>query len=297
VGFAAVATAAILWAFGGTYARTLIDKGASPLEITEARAWIAFLALGAYAVWRGKRAENPPHPLFVVALGIAIATANYFYYSAIADLPVAVAIVIQYTAPAMVVAWLAVVLRRLPSLRVGLALLGAVFGVALLADLPNVLSDSAVSLSGKGIAAALISAVAFAGYILLGERVVPAYGPEGALARGFGVASAGWIVVQATRGRPDTLLDGSLLPGIVLIAVVATIIPFVLFLWGLQRIGASRAGIVSTLEPLSAAILAYFWLDQTLDAWQFAGAALVVVAIAVVQSEREQAAPAPSPLE
>jgi drug/metabolite transporter, DME family len=297
VGFAAVAVAAVLWAFGGTYARTLIDKGASPLEITEARAWIAFLALGAFTLWRGKRVETPPPPLFVVCLGVAIAMANYFYYSAIADLPVAVAIVIQYTAPAMVVMWLALARRQVPSARVGLALLGAVAGVALLAELPKVLSNAALSLSGKGIAAALVSAVAFAGYILLGERVVPAYGPEGALARGFGVASVGWIVVQATRGRPDTLLDGSLLPGIVLISVVATIIPFMLFLWGLQRIGASRAGIVSTLEPLSAALLAYFWLDQSLDATQFIGAALVVIAIAVVQSEREQAVPAPAPLE
>jgi len=300
VGFLAVSAAAVLWAFGGTYARTLIDRGASPYEITEARAWIAFLALGALLLWRrrgGSSRAAPPPLVFTIGFGLSIAAANLLYYSAISALPVAVAIVIQYTAPAMVVGWLALAERRPPSKHVVWALVAAVAGVALLAELPRILTSGGRILSGRGVAAALGSAVAFAAYILLGERVVPAYGPEGALVRGFGVAGVLWIAVQATRGRPDTLLDPAMLPGVVVIGIVATVIPFMLFLWGLQRIGASPAGIVSTLEPLSAALLAYVWLGQGLDAWQLAGAALVVAAIGVVQSEQAEAAPAPAPLE
>jgi drug/metabolite transporter (DMT)-like permease len=295
LGFLAVSGAAVLWAFGGTYARTLIDKGASPLEITEARAWIAFLALGAWTVWRG-RARPPAEPCppwIVVLFGLSIAAANYFYYSSVATLPVAVAIVIQYTAPGLVVLWLAVAARRRPSVRVVAALAAAFAGVALLSELPDVLSGGGTSLAPRGVAAAIASAFAFASYIITAERVEKSAGPVGSLARGFGVASVLWIVIQATRGRPDTLLDSLILPGVIVLAVVATIIPFSLFLWGLARIGPSRAGIVSTLEPLSAAILAYFWLDQSLGGVQIAGAALVVAGIAVVQSERAEAATVP----
>jgi DME family drug/metabolite transporter len=233
----------------------------------------------------------------VVGFGLSIAAANYFYYTAIASLPVAIAIVIQYTAPGMVVLWLTAVEGRRPSRRVVGAIVAAVAGVAMLSELPAAVLSGETSLAGRGVAAAFASAFAFAGYILLGERMGAAYGPEGALVRGFGVASLLWIVVQATRGRPDTLFDGSLLPGIVLLGFSATIVPFMLFVWGLQRIGASRAGIVSTLEPLSGAVFAYIWLDQRLDAWQLAGAALVLAGIAVVQSEQEEAAPSPTPLE
>ena len=233
----------------------------------------------------------------MVGFGLSIAAANYFYYSAIELLPVAVAIVVQYTAPAIVVLWLATVERRRPSRRVVWSLAAAVAGVALLAELPNALANGHTSLSAKGVAFALTSAVAFAAYIVIGERVVLTYGPDGALARGFGVAAILWIVVQATRGRPDTLLDGSLLPGIVLLGFIATVIPFMLFVWGLTRIGAARAGIVSTLEPLSAAFFAYVWLGQHLDAWQLAGAVLVIGAVAVVQSEQVGTVPAPAPLE
>ena len=302
LGFLAVSAAAILWAFGGTYARTLIDDGASALEITEARAWIAFLALGSWTFLRSRRGrEVAPRERcpawIVVVFGLSIAAANYFYYSAVGSLPVAVAIVIQYTAPGLVVLWLAFASRKAPSSRVVLALIAALGGVALLSELPEVLSGGGTSLSARGVAAAIVSAFAFASYIITGEYVERAAGPVGSLARGFGIASMLWIVIQATRGRPDTLLDSSLVPGVILLGIVATIIPFSLFLWGLARIGPSRAGIVSTLEPLSAAVLAYFWLDQSLSGIQIAGAALVVAGIAVVQSERVEATPSPSPLD
>ncbi|MGH2727391.1 MAG: EamA family transporter [Actinomycetota bacterium] len=298
LGFLAVSGAAVLWAFGGTYARTLIDDGASPLEITEARAWIAFLALGAWTLWlarsRPAREGSESCPAWIVVLfGLSLAAANYFYYSAVASLPVAVAIVIQYTAPGLVVLWLAFAQRRPPSRRVVAALVAAFAGVALLSELPDALSGSGTSLAPRGVAAAIASAFAFAAYIVTGERVEKAAGPVGSLARGFGVATLLWIVVQATRGRPDTLLDTSFLAGILVLGTAATIVPFFLFLWGLARIGPSRAGIVSTLEPLSAAFLAYVWLDQSLGGIQIAGAALVVAGIAVIQSERSETAAVP----
>jgi drug/metabolite transporter, DME family len=300
-GFAAVASAAVLWAVSAIYARKLIDRGAAPIELSAARAWIAFLALGVVVLWRRRLGTRPREPRpsipVVMGFGLAIAGANYFYYSAIRELPVAVAIVIQYTAPALVMLWLAAAEGKRPSRRVVWALVAAIAGVALLSDLPLVLSSGDAALSGKGVAFALGSAVSFASYIVLGERMAPAYGPEGTLMRGFGVAGALWLVLLATRGRPDTLLDGSLLPGVVLLGFTATVIPFMLFIWGLQRIRASRASIVSTLEPLSAAFLAYVWLHQSLDAWQLAGAAFVIGAVAVVQTEQEDTIPAPAPLE
>jgi drug/metabolite transporter (DMT)-like permease len=301
-GLAAVSAAAILWAISAIYARTLIDKGASPLEIAAARAWIAFAVLGAVVWLRRSRDRTPmdaapPARWVVVAFGLSIAGANYFYYSAIARLPVAVAIVIQYTAPALVVLWLAGVERKRPSTRVLWALAAAIAGVALLSRLFDALSSEGTALSTTGILFALGSAVSFATYIVLGERMAPAHGPEGTLARGFGVAGALWIIVQITRGRPDTLLDGSLLPGVILLGFIATVIPFMLFVWGLQRIGAARAGIISTLEPMSAAFLAYVWLDQTLDAWQIAGAGLVIIAIAVVQTAQASTVPTSAPLD
>jgi drug/metabolite transporter (DMT)-like permease len=73
---------------------------------------------------------------------------------------------------------------------------------------------------------------------------------------------------------------------VLFLAVATTIAPFVLFVWGLQRIRASDAAIVSTFEPLAAALIAFGWLGQTLSPWQIAGGGLVIAGIALVQMER-----------
>jgi drug/metabolite transporter (DMT)-like permease len=122
--------------------------------------------------------------------------------------------------------------------------------------------------------------------MVTGERMGRWLGPRDAVLRGFAVASVLWIVVQATRGRPDTLLDPKFIPGVLFLAIATTIAPFVLFAWGLGRVRVSDAGIVSTLEPLFAAVIAWVWLGQTLSPWQLAGALLVMIGIGLVQAER-----------
>lgn len=300
LGYLAVACAAALWAFGGTYARTLIDRGASPLEITEARAWIAAVGIGGLVLLRRRvaPADRGRAPVVVVAaFGLSIAAANYTYYKAIASLPVAVAIVVQYTAPALVVLWLASVRHVRPSRRVVTALVLAMGGVALLAELPHVIATGHTRLSSGGFLAAGISAIAFSAYILLGERLRSELTPEHALFQGFLVAGIFWVAVQLFRGTPHTLTSGRFLPGVVIIGVISTIAPFLLFIWGLGHVGASRAGIVSTLEPLSGALLAYVWLHQTLTPLQLAGGAMVIAGVATVQAEQTRAVPEPAPLD
>lgn len=292
LGYLAIATAALLWAVGATVASRLLDRGASTVELTAARAWLGALGLAAIVAAMGKRRASAQRGLGLrasVPFGLGIAAVNFTYYLAISRLPVAIAIVIQYTAPGLVVLWVAAVDRARPTARVLGALALAFAGVALLAELPALIARGELTLDGVGLLAAIGSAVSFATYMLLGERLARRYRSEGALLRGFAVSSVFWIAVVAARGRPDTLLDPSFTAGILFVALGATLAPFALFLWGLGYVGASRAGIVSTLEPLIAAVLAYAWLGQSLTGWQLAGGAMVLAGIGVIQSERPRA--------
>lgn len=299
-GYLAIGTAAVLWSLGGSLGRIIIDRGASPLEIAEARAWLASLTFGAIVYVQKRRGlpnRGAVRPWMPIVFGLSIAAANYFYYTAIGLVPVAVAIVIQYTAPGIIVLYLAFAERRRPSSRVVWSLVLALAGVVLLAELPAVLASGSTDLSMVGVAAAAASAIGFASYILTGEHMQRAYGPEGSLFRGFLVAGVFWLLVQLPRGVPRTILAADTFPGVVAIAIGATIIPFALFVWGLGRIGPARAGIASTLEPVSAAFVAWVWLGQTLSPVQIGGAAMVVAGIAVIQSEERATVPEPAPLE
>src|SRR5712692_1814704 len=288
VGYLAAAAAAVLRAVGGAYARHLLDRGATFVELTEGRAWITAPVLGGVLWLRRRPADRSEHvsPLLVVAFGLSIAGANFMYYASLSKLPVAVAITVQYTAPALVVGWTILAEGVRPSRRVVGALVAAMAGVALLAELPVVLRERHFRLSPAGFGFSAAAAIAFSVYMITGERLGRRIGARRAVTRGFFVASVLWLVVQLIRGRPHTLLDARFVPGMLFLAVATTVAPFWLFVWGMGRVRASNAGIVSTLEPLTAALIAYVWLGQSLSAWQIAGAALVLCGIAVVQLDR-----------
>jgi DME family drug/metabolite transporter len=288
LGYLAISSAAVLWALGGALGRFLLDRGASAVELTEARAWIAAAGTGLVVVLRNRRSGprrrgSRPSIALVIAFGLSIAAANLAYYLAIALLPVAVAIVIQYTAPGLVVAYSALVTRRRPSGRVLAALGLTVAGVALVSQADRVLIKAGIAMPPAGLVAAAAASLAFAAYLVTGERLGRALGAERAVFEGFMVAGAFWVIVQAVRGRPDTLLDFDLLPAIAFLGIFTTLVPFSLFIWGLGYVEAARAGIISTLEPLIAAVIAFLWLGQTLTPLQVVGGLFVVVGIALVQ--------------
>lgn len=287
-GGAAIALAAALWAVAAVVAADLFADGVSPVHLVEARAFItaAGLALAASA-WR-RPAPGTGRPGVVVALGAALALVNASYYTAIDHLPVAIAIVLQYTAPVLVVTYIAASRRTRPAPEIVAALAAAVAGVVLVSEVPG---GDLGRIDLFGFAMGLVSALMFAAYTLLAERAGPVYGPAGTMMRAFAVASAIWLVFQAPQGVPDALFAASNIGRVLFVGLFGTLAPFVLFVWGVERIRAERAAIVATLEPVVAAIAAWVWLGQRLTPLQVAGGGLVVAAVGAVQGRSRHPVP------
>jgi drug/metabolite transporter, DME family len=279
LGYAAIAGAAACWAVAAIVARRLFDDGVSPLELSAARSVIT--GLGLAFLLRQDHVGRQRAPLItIIGLGLSIALVNASYYLAIERLSVAVAIVLQYMAPALVVTWIALRARRVPSRQVGLALFAAVVGVILVVELVG--SDIG-RLNAAGVGFGLGSAVLFATYTLLAEPVASAYGSLGAMARAFAVAGIFWILYLVATGWPDALFESGVFPRVLFVGLAGTLIPFSLYVWGIARVRAERATIAATLEPVFAAIAAWVWLNQTLSVTQLIGGALVLVAVATLQ--------------
>ncbi|MGH2700550.1 MAG: EamA family transporter [Actinomycetota bacterium] len=287
VGLAAVALAAALWALGAAIASSLFDDGVKPLELAEARSVVSALGLALVpAAWR--KPVSPPEPPVrrsLVALGACIGLVNAVYYVAIERLPVAVALVLQYTAPAIVVIWTALRLRARPRNDVLFAVTLALAGVALVSGL---LGAEIGSADGLGVVMGLASAILFATYTLVGESVIFTYGALGAMFRAFSIAGAGWIAWQLFNGWPAELFEPANLPRVLLVGVMATLVPFFLYLWGVERVKAERAAIAATLEPVLGAVVAWLFLDQSLGVVQIVGGGLVIVAVILIQTSRKE---------
>ena len=68
--------------------------------------------------------------------------------------------------------------------------------------------------------------------------------------------------------------------------VLGTIAPFVLSIGALQHLPATTVTIVATFEPVAAAVVAWAWLGETLDAVQIAGGAVVLAGILLAETSR-----------
>lgn len=282
-GLGAIALAAALWSVAAVAARNLFDRGVDPIELAQARAVITAAGLSLIPRARRGKGQGPLTP--VILLGVAIALVNAVYYMAIARLDVAVALVLQYTAPALVVVWVGLMARRAPAREVIASLVVTSLGVVLVS---GVLWADVGPIDPVGVLFGLASAVLFATYTLLSEKAGETHGVLGALLRGFIAAAVMWVAFQATRGWPEELFAPENLLGVAFVGVAGTLMPFILFLWGVQQVRAERAAIAATLEPIIAAIAAWIWLGQVLEPIQLLGGALVLGGVAALQVRRRE---------
>ena len=294
-GVLAVALAAALWAGAAAVASSLFDRGVEPIELVAARAVVATVGFALIpAAWssRGRREQTAGRQkvVWVVALGLALALVNLAYYVAIERLAVAVAIVLQYSAPALVVLWTTFVARRRPSGQVVIALVAAMAGVVLVSE---VVGGDLGSFDALGVAMGLASAILFASYTLLSERVERYYGPLNAVFRAFAIASLVWIVFLVPRGWPSPFLESENILPILFVGLAGTLAPFSLYVWGVSHIRSERASIAATLEPVLAALFAWLWLEESLSPVQIAGGALVLGAVLALQVRRNALTGAP----
>lgn len=220
-------------------------------------------------------------PLLVVFGVVGIAAVNLSYYEAISRLPLGVALVIQYTAPLLLLGF-----ARLRGRRVGVRLWVA--GVLTLVGCYFVVGAYDASLrelNAVGAAFAVSSALVFAAYLLMAERILRTYTPWGLLLYGLGVATVAWSLYRIPTRLPWelALANWPLIAGVVLIA---TLVPYVLTLGAVSLLPAARVGLTSTFEPVVGALAAFALLGEVLGPLQLLGGALVLSGIALVQTVR-----------
>jgi len=297
LGYAMVIAAATLFGINGAVSKVALSSGMSALRLTEARSAGAFVGLTALALaTRPASLRLRPGEWWRLAIfGVAgVAWVQLFYFLAIDRLPIGIALLIQYLGPLLVALWVVGVRHEPVRRRVWVALAFSLVGLALMVQLWR-----GVTLDGLGVVFALIAAVVFAAYLLLAEREVAGRDAISLLAWGFLFATVFWTLVQPWWSFPagavgstvplEGRLAGLHLPvwALVLwVVVLGAIVPFVLIVGALRHVPATRVGIVAMLEPVVATVVAWIWLRQSLSAAQLAGAAVVLVGVALAQTAR-----------
>ena len=132
-----------------------------------------------------------------------------------------------------------------------------------------------------GIIYAVASAVIYSVYIIVGTGVMKKVSAMQSSLVIFTSAALVYGTLIAFKGShfPTTSSGWWSLAGIV---ILATVIPVVTFLAGLERIGPTNASLLSTLEPVVTVLLAAWLFAERLETITLIGGALILVAVVVL---------------
>jgi drug/metabolite transporter (DMT)-like permease len=129
-----------------------------------------------------------------------------------------------------------------------------------------------------GVMWALMASLIYSFYIMIADRVVK----QGSAIQSSTVilASAGVVTGVLMVGTgPHLPTTGPGWAAIAAVVVVATVIPIVTFLSGLERIGPTNAAMLSVLEPLVTVVLGALLLGETLTSAMLLGGGLILGAV------------------
>jgi drug/metabolite transporter (DMT)-like permease len=215
---------------------------------------------------------------------LGVAASNYFYYVAIQRTSVAIAIIVQYTAPVWVLLYVVARGQQKLSLQKVAAVGVAIAGIALTIGIVGAKSASSFRLDGYGFFAALLASFSFAFYNVGGHRILARHDRWRVLVWTLISAAVFWLFVNP----PWRVFAAHYAPAqwafLFIFSMISVLGSFSLYFLGLQHLEPTRAIIASCLEPVFSILLAAAFLGEGLRPIQTLGIVLVLSAIVIVQS-------------
>jgi len=285
---------AFTFGMSGPFAKSLMVAGWSPMAAVTARLAGGALVMAVFAtiVKPDWVREARQHARVVIAYGLVpIAGAQLCYYNAVSHLSVGVALLLEYTAPILVVGWIWATTRRRPR---GMTLAGVGLAVAGIVLVLDILSGAA-HVNAIGVAWALAAAICAACYFMMSDEVT---------ADGSGLSSitlsAGGLVVGAvavgllglsgvmplTFTANDAAVAGLTVPWwvpVIVLSVVSTAIAYTLGISGVARLRPSFASLLGLGEVLFAVLSAWVLVGEAVTLTQAVGGVVVLLGLALAR--------------
>lgn len=273
--------AAVLWGTTGT-SQALAPASASPLAVGALRLAVGAAALlllaGARGVLTRDTFARARGPIVVAALGIA--TYQLAFFSGVRLAGVAVGTLVGIGSSPIFAGLLAWgVEGRRPERRWYLATGMAILGCVLLGLPPTDAGLPPVSLPGLGLT--LLAGAAYAVLSLAGQRVGARVTPAAGMALAFAIGTLLLLPVLLVQDL-RWLAEWPAVPVMLHLGVLATAVPYVLYLRALRTVPVATAVTLTLAEPLTAATLGLLLLGERMAPAGYAGMACLVLGIGLL---------------
>ncbi|MBR6366152.1 MAG: EamA family transporter [Lachnospiraceae bacterium] len=283
IGSLLIILAGCFWGSMGIFVRRLGTYEFSSIQIVSIRVTLAALLFAAVLFIKdraGFKISLRDLPLF---LGLGLGSILFFtvcYFTAITMMSLSTAAILLYTSPVwimlMAVVFFHEKLTKRKMLALGLAFAGCV--------LVSGISGGGVTL--VGLLVGLGSGIGYGLYSILGTIALRKYSSYTVTTYTFVIAAIGsWFI-----SRPVDMFQkfsvatdlGFLIAFCFLTALITAVIPFLAYTLGLERVEASKAGIIATIEPMVATLIGIIVFSEPLTFLSGAGILLILAAVVIL---------------
>lgn len=283
---------AVFWGIGGTVAKKLFQDFQIDVNwLVTTRLLIAGILLLTVQFFRGDRSQilgvwknrsSSAHLLIFGLLGML--AVQYTYMASIKYGNAAVATLLQYLAPVMIILYLILrkqtVLTRRDLMTVSLALIGSFF-------LLTNGSISQLSVPTPAIVWGVLSGVALAFYTLYAIPLLKQY--DSLVIVGWAMIIGGFalsLIHPPWQMDFDTLnLEAYLY--LFFVIIFGTMIAFWFYIESLQSLQAKESSLLGSIEPLAAVLTTVFWLKDAFGFFQWVGTACIIGMILLLALKKE----------
>ncbi len=275
----------ICWGFCGTCGEFLFKyKGFDSNWVSCIRLLCAGIILFLFSLCRERTAvfnifKNKKSALTLVAFGICgLMVSQYTYLTTILHSNSGTATILQYTGLAMILIFVCIRELRLPTLIEGGAValtLGGIFLIATNGNIKNMVISKECLFWG------LSAGVGLMAYSLIPRGILKEYGATAV--SGFGMIIGGVLLSLIVRPWEYTVqLDIAALGALCGVIIVGTVVAYNLYLIGLSQIGPIKAGMISAVEPVAAAIFSALWIGTSFTPLDILGFAMIISTVFII---------------
>ncbi len=277
---------ALLWGLSGTCVQFLENQRHVNMEwLVTVRLFVAGCINVAWVLARHHLSDLTkiffqPRDLgkFIIFSLLGVSLCQYTYFRAIAVAGVGLATVIQYTAPTLIIIYLFLRYRKIPNQAEVLAVVLAFIGTLCIVFQGQ---PDLASLNGPVLFWGLISAASIGVYTLQPVSLLAKYGTGPVL--GLAMVLGGLVAKLVWFDAPSNMIwDAWTWAALFGIVVLGTVVSFNAFMEGIRRVGPVRGVILSSLEPISAALFGWALLGNQLTSWDLAGFVLIVMTVLIL---------------
>ena len=281
---------AISWGLSGACGQYLMnDSGVSPIYLTALRMVIAGLVLTLFACLKQPKqfrevVKSPKIMGRMLYFGIfGLMLCQLMYLFAIHSSNAGTATVLQYTCPILIVIYVSLKEKTVPTIVEFVAIVFALVGTFVIATHGNPFN---LSLSPSGLFWGIISAFAYALYTLLPGKLIRQWGSL--IVTGLGLLSGGILFYFGTASwqytiqwQPYTFI------AFIGIIGIGTIFAYSLYLEGVSLIGPVQGSLLASAEPISSVFFSIVLLGEVFQGIDIVGIVLILIAVYLITMKEQ----------